>query len=252
MTATQTPPKEATQAPKPARLTAKDKRLAELHGQGVKTLKELLAVEQKLTPIYRQFAEVIVGIRKEFDDWTGRSQAYRDAVAAMYAEADVPADSQANHQAAIRYHVGNLLREKLPKRKLQELGLDTASPAARKAETKRTAKEAASSEDPMEWARDSVASLLSVQEDLPEGYVVLDLTAAEVDVMALLRAARDSVTRAHQAGAINAVPHSVAIRLLAETIHEAGVMLAELEGSTPEVAGKGAVIDVDSTVKPAA
>lgn len=92
--------------------------------------------EQK-TVIFRQIAKAAVDLREHFltpesaPDWAGRTGAYRDYIRDLYREAGLSAEETNTIQSAVRYHAGNLVRERLSEPDLQDLGLSTQSPAAR-------------------------------------------------------------------------------------------------------------------------
>ena len=108
-----------------------------LTAQGSELLKEFYAGEQKRTQLLHTIASVVVDIRSRFKsadgtpDWAGRSRDYRAAIAKMYSEAGIPADSVAGVQAALRYHIGNELRQRLTPEQLQAAGLGQRGPRDR-------------------------------------------------------------------------------------------------------------------------
>lgn len=166
---------------------------------------------EALTTTYRKLAEVLVDLRKRFKgrddkaDIAGRTQEYRNTVAKMYSDAGIPEDSQSNIQAAIRYHIGNVLREKFTEDQLTEAGLNPAGPRER-ARTRNQAGQVAASgtgttaavgyDSEEEMVKDMVATLASVAADHPE-VIVLDLTGQENDPLPLLQEALSLVLRAH-------------------------------------------------------
>lgn len=110
--------------------------------KGVGLVREYAAVETSKTAILKDLARVVVDLRQRFHtedgrtDWAGRSHAYREAVARIYHEAGVPPDSLDGMQAALRYHVGNVLREVAPADELEDLGLKAKTPVERVKETR--------------------------------------------------------------------------------------------------------------------
>ena len=96
------------------------------------------------TEILRAVASTLIEAREHFYtadgeiDYRGRTYAYRRLVGEIFAAANLPPDDIRTVQAAVRYHVGNLLRERLNPETLADLGLRAESPKARSAE-KRTA-----------------------------------------------------------------------------------------------------------------
>lgn len=85
------------------------------------------------TPAAREAAEVLVDARGLFTapdgrpDWRGRSWDYRQWVGGLYGPAGVPPAEAQRIQAAIRYHVSNVLRDRLDAEELQEVGLQPES-----------------------------------------------------------------------------------------------------------------------------
>lgn|GEM_PF-5028532 len=86
--------------------------------------------------LLRRLAELIVRLRGQYEfeghtDWAGRGGEYREAIAGAYREAGVPQDTVDGLQAALRYHIGNVLREVAPPDELQAAGLDPEGPLER-------------------------------------------------------------------------------------------------------------------------
>lgn len=87
--------------------------------------------------LIRDLAETLVSLREHFlthdghPDWTGRTGAYRAAVHQIYSDANIPPDEATTLQAAVRYHAGNVLRERLSAQELEDLGIGAAAPRAR-------------------------------------------------------------------------------------------------------------------------
>lgn len=113
--------------------------IAELRSEGTSLIRHWVEIEETRTEVLRRLAEVVVSIRSQFfdnegrRDWAGHSWDYRQFVSEMYAAAGVAPDSQENIQAALRYHVGNLLREVAPPDELAAVGLLPTSPRDRMA-----------------------------------------------------------------------------------------------------------------------
>lgn len=184
--------------------------IADLIEEGANLLSEAYTLGQALTEAYRRLAGVIVDLRKRFPnskdtgpDWRGSTQAYRDAVATMYEQSGVPTDSASNMQAAIRYHIGNVLRERLTPEELTEAGLSVEGPLDRS----RAAREAADEEEvDEEWFEDVVETLKSVEDEHPDVLIVdlredheSDSLALTRKVLAVLQTARHiGVTPANQ------------------------------------------------------
>lgn len=89
------------------------------------------------TDLLKECAAVVAELRQHFHladgrtDWGGRSPAYRKAMHEAYSRAHVPTDRFDTVQAALRYHVGNLLREIVPADELAAAGLSKISPKER-------------------------------------------------------------------------------------------------------------------------
>jgi hypothetical protein len=113
------------------------------------------------TDTLRELAPIIVSLRRHFTlsngvpDWSGRTPDYRRAVAELYARARIPHEQLTAVQQALRYHVGNLLREVAPPDELEAAGLKTSSPKDRLA----TARHAAQAQQRRSLPRDDVAMI---------------------------------------------------------------------------------------------
>lgn len=100
----------------------------------------LRASEDERTPIYRSLAEHLVDARAHFTrsdgspDWKGRSYPYRTWLRDVFVEAGIPKDVNATVQAAIRYHVGAVLRERLDEETLADYGLSPKTPKEQSAD----------------------------------------------------------------------------------------------------------------------
>lgn len=104
--------------------------LSELHDQAVTLLRKYRrAPEGQKTAILRNLAEVMVSIRSHFSrpdgtpDWKGRSYAYRVFIRQLYEDASYSKDEMHTAQAAVRYHLSAVLRERLDLKTLQEYDL---------------------------------------------------------------------------------------------------------------------------------
>ena len=103
--------------------------------QGVEILREYLGTPE--THYLKRLAPIIVALRGRHrlddgrQDWSGRSPDYRRVISEMYAEAGVPKEKLDTVQAALRYHVGNLLREQAGEGELAAVGLTSVSPKER-------------------------------------------------------------------------------------------------------------------------
>ncbi len=93
--------------------------------------------ETEKTTNLRAVATSFVDAREHFftpegtPDWKGRTHAYRLWVRETMTLASIQADELGTVQAAIRYHVGNIVRERMNEDELQNLGLSATSPRER-------------------------------------------------------------------------------------------------------------------------
>ncbi len=98
------------------------------------------AGEDERTAILREVAEIFVDLRSHFylddgsTDWRGQTYPYRQVIGEVFSMASVPKDELSTVSAAIRYHVGNVLRERLDPDDLEAIGLRPASPRERSVE----------------------------------------------------------------------------------------------------------------------
>jgi len=92
------------------------------------------------TKCLRDTAAAFVNARDQFytregtPDYLGRTYAYRRWVREVFSKANVPGDEQNSLQSAIRYHTGNLLRDRLDADQIEALGLKHSSPRQRSTE----------------------------------------------------------------------------------------------------------------------
>ncbi|MER6485733.1 hypothetical protein ABT264_19520 [Streptomyces virginiae] len=90
--------------------------------------------------LLKSTAVVLVALRSRCTDsegrtdWGGRSADYRRQAQELYQQANIPADSEATIQGAVRWHVGNILRDELSTEELEDYGLKALSPTARSRE----------------------------------------------------------------------------------------------------------------------
>jgi hypothetical protein len=100
-------------------------------------MREYIESGRTRTDHLKEVAAIIVDLRSHFVlengrvDWSGRSPAYRAAVRAIYERGHVPSDKYDTVQAALRYHVGNLLRQRADADDLAAVGLSSISPKER-------------------------------------------------------------------------------------------------------------------------
>lgn len=112
-------------------------RIDVLVAKGATLVRNYATTETTKTVLLRELARVVVELRSMFatedgrTDWAGRSFIYRETVARIYSEANVPADSVDGMQSALRYHIGNVLRDVAPPAELDGLGLQSKRPVDR-------------------------------------------------------------------------------------------------------------------------
>ncbi|AYN59111.1 hypothetical protein HOU52_gp25 [Arthrobacter phage Yang] len=121
--------------------TAKPATLADIQAAATSALAgSLSAQDVERTELLRGVARNFVDARAHFfnrdgePDWTGRTHAYRTWVREVMSRAHVPADEVTTLQAAIRYHSGNVLRDRLGDEAIADLGLRKESPRERSVE----------------------------------------------------------------------------------------------------------------------
>jgi hypothetical protein len=96
--------------------------------------------EGEKTAHLRAVAAAFVDSREHFftpqgePDWLGRTHAYRTWVRETMRLADVQQADLTTVQAAIRYHIGNIVRERMDADTIEGLGLRSSSPKQRSVE----------------------------------------------------------------------------------------------------------------------
>ena len=91
--------------------------------------------EDERAPALREAAGYLVELRSLFTtkagdtDWRGQSWDYRRAVGEVYGDAGLAPDDPI--KVALRYHIGNALREDLTPEQLEEAGLSARAPRDR-------------------------------------------------------------------------------------------------------------------------
>jgi hypothetical protein len=100
-----------------------------LHARGAAYAREHARIDGAQTVLLKNIATVIVEIRRRHNDWLGRTYEYRQEVADMYRQANIPPDSLSSLQTAVRWHVSTQLRNVLPSDELKRLELSPASGA---------------------------------------------------------------------------------------------------------------------------
>lgn len=114
---------------------------AELEAEAVRVLRAIRALSpddrDRRTILIRDLARTLVDLREHFftesgdPDWGARTWEYRQSVRDIYGSANIPHDDAQRIQATTRYHVGNVLRERLSPDQLADLGLGEAAPRER-------------------------------------------------------------------------------------------------------------------------
>lgn len=96
-----------------------------------------MAEGRNRTDLLKEAAENIVALRARFTlddgrpDWSGRSAGYREVIRSIYDGAFIPKDYRDTLQSALRYHVGNLVRERVAEDELRAVGLTSPAPKER-------------------------------------------------------------------------------------------------------------------------
>lgn len=214
--------------------------LKDLTEEGVNLLKQAHDLHTSLTATYRRFAEVVVDLRKRFPntagngpDWKGTTQAYRDHIAAIYKASGVPEDSVSSMQAAIRYHIGNVLRERLTEDELAEAGLAAQGPLDRARAARSTAPE-----NEEEWFNDTVTTLISVAPEHADEVVIVDLRD-ENGVMPMVTEALHLLQVAHERGIADADMATAVGAILDQVLAEAAGFRADCTKASTKKAKAG-------------
>ncbi|WVX87946.1 hypothetical protein SEA_SNEK_26 [Arthrobacter phage Snek] len=98
------------------------------------------ATDSRRTELLRDTARYFIDAREHFftregePGWLGRTHAYRTWVREVMSSANIPGDEVTSLQAAIRYHSGNVLRDRLDGDTIDDLGLRKESPRERSVE----------------------------------------------------------------------------------------------------------------------
>lgn len=69
--------------------------------------------------------------RNDAPDWSGRSRDYQHAMSEVYDRLGVKGKARENLQFSVRFHTGNVIRERAEADDLEAAGLDTVSPRDR-------------------------------------------------------------------------------------------------------------------------
>ena len=158
---------------------------AELQNEAVRLVRSYVRDPEApgRTNTLREIAYRFVALRECYatadgePDWRGSTYAYKRAVGEIYSMAGLAREDQYRVSNAVRYHVGEVLRETLPEETLDELGLRPAGPKARSVEKRERQRElldamrpgTAASIDPLRGA----ASAYAVLSHIAEGDVVV-------------------------------------------------------------------------------
>jgi hypothetical protein len=150
---------------------------------------EMLAAAESLLELRETFTR-----RDGRPDLTGTTYPYRQAVGTILTEARVRPEDRSRVLAALRYHVGNLLRARLTPEELAEWGLVEASPRqqsadaqARRAKLWRMTMDAGEVvDDPMD-AVEAVLSATNLLEAVAVDPKGMDKTQRQVYLMAVER-----------------------------------------------------------------
>lgn len=183
--------------------------LAEIRETATAALRRYFAAEPDArTAILRDVAESLVDAREHFItadgtvDYRGRTYAYRRFVGEIFAGANPPADEVQAVQAAVRYHVGNVLRERLTPDTLEALGLRKESPKERSVEKR------ASESDALALLRGGTA--FTTTEEIGESLRVVQGLLSRIDT-----------------NAVRALPDDERFRLVSDG-HEIEAILADV------------------------
>nr|WSW58489.1 hypothetical protein OG513_07775 [Streptomyces sp. NBC_00998] len=110
--------------------------------RGAAYVREYDAIKTKETTLLKNIATVLVGIRQRCvdqdgrTDWQGRTHRYRQLAADLYSRSGIQLGSDSPIQAAVRYHIGNILREVVPPAELAQFNLKVQSPVERNQEAR--------------------------------------------------------------------------------------------------------------------
>jgi hypothetical protein len=107
----------------------------QLENEIVRLLRALrIADESRAATLRRDLAEATVALREHFltpaghPDWSGSSGHYRTAMRELYSRADYSPEQRRITQSTVRYHIGNIVRERLSTSELEAAGLTAPSP----------------------------------------------------------------------------------------------------------------------------
>lgn len=143
----------------------------------VRKLRALRAAvdRERQTTLAREIAEGSVALREFYEvdgqpDYAGRSHAYRVTMRDLWSKAGfADAAERDAAQARVRYHVGNIVRERIPAEQIEAAGLQGPSPREQTTERKR-----------------AVAALAQAASSAPLGDTDADLVRAVGASLAIL------------------------------------------------------------------
>ncbi|BDZ52852.1 hypothetical protein GCM10025867_50930 (plasmid) [Frondihabitans sucicola] len=129
-----------TAAPEPSTRA----RQAVLQVATINAIRSLQVVsENQRTATYREIAGLLIDARATFPradgspDWLGRTYAYKQFVGSIYRASIEGMAAMVTIPANIRYHVGNVIRERLDAETIEQYGLDENNPRQRALEGRR-------------------------------------------------------------------------------------------------------------------
>lgn len=105
--------------------------------RGAAYAREYISVENRPTILLLNIAAVMIALRQHHTtedgrpDWLGRSGPYRKDAAALYSDAGATDETRERISRAVRWHVGNLMRQVLTPEQLAEYELQESSPLER-------------------------------------------------------------------------------------------------------------------------
>lgn len=110
-----------------------------LIARGAAYVAEWARIVDRPAMLAKNTAVVMLALRIKLDDPLGRSGTYKQVVRELYSRAGVPRDKLENVQAAVRWHVGNLVRRHYTPRQLESLNLLPTSPLERTQDARKAA-----------------------------------------------------------------------------------------------------------------
>lgn len=113
-----------------------NKQVAKLLDRITSTLRAYLDQGGTRTDLVRAAGNDIAKLRSLFTrndapDWSGRSNAYKQAMSEVYSRLNVTGARRESLQFTVRFHAGNAIREMAEAEELEAAGLDAASPRDR-------------------------------------------------------------------------------------------------------------------------